>query len=206
MPDIATKIVDFLKSHSSFLDCSHPHSSCCPQGLIFGVLSPRAWSPRPSRPSPEQPRWWFQVTSATTRGLQRPVLSSPLEPSTQLVWHSAQFKLNHTVETQVFFEGMQSTQPWMLLGRTDGEAEAPVLWPPNGNKLTHWKKPWCWERLKAKGEEGGRGWNGWMASLTQWTWTWQTLGNIEGQGGGLACWVHGVARSQTQLSDWTTAT
>ena len=33
----------------------------------------------------------------------------------------------------------------------------------------HWKRPWCWERLKA-GEEGNRGWDGWMASLTQWKW------------------------------------
>ena len=37
---------------------------------------------------------------------------------------------------------------------------------------THWKRPWCWERLKAEGEEGNRGWDGWMASLMQWTWTW----------------------------------
>ena len=34
--------------------------------------------------------------------------------------------------------------------------------------LTHWKKPWCWERLKAKGEEGSRGWDVWMASSIQW--------------------------------------
>ena len=32
---------------------------------------------------------------------------------------------------------------------------------------THWKRPWCWERLKAGGERGDRGWDGWMASLTQ---------------------------------------
>ena len=37
---------------------------------------------------------------------------------------------------------------------------------------THWKRPWCWEKLKAKGEEGRRGWDGWMVSLIQWTWTW----------------------------------
>ena len=37
-------------------------------------------------------------------------------------------------------------------------------------ELTHWKRPWCWERLRA-GEEGDdRGWDGWMASSTQWTW------------------------------------
>ena len=37
---------------------------------------------------------------------------------------------------------------------------------------THWKRPWCWERLKAGGEEDDIGRDGWMASLTQWTWVW----------------------------------
>ena len=37
---------------------------------------------------------------------------------------------------------------------------------------THWKRPWCWERLRAGGEGDDRGWDGWMASLTQWTWVW----------------------------------
>ena len=39
-----------------------------------------------------------------------------------------------------------------------------------------WKRPWCWERLKAKREAGGRGWNGLIASLTQWTWIWANSG------------------------------
>ena len=39
-------------------------------------------------------------------------------------------------------------------------------------KLTHWKRPWCWERLRAGGEGDDRGWDGWMASSTRWTWVW----------------------------------
>ena len=39
-------------------------------------------------------------------------------------------------------------------------------------ELTHWKRPWCWERLKAGGKGDGRRWDGWMVSLTQWTWVW----------------------------------
>ena len=39
-------------------------------------------------------------------------------------------------------------------------------------ELTHLKRPWCWERLRAGGEGDDRGWDGWMASLTQWTWVW----------------------------------
>ena len=40
---------------------------------------------------------------------------------------------------------------------------------------THWKRPWYWERLRA-GEGGDRGWDGWMISLTQWTWIWAVSG------------------------------
>ena len=39
-------------------------------------------------------------------------------------------------------------------------------------EVTHLKRPWCWERLNAGGEGDDRGWDGWMASLTQWTWVW----------------------------------
>ena len=39
-------------------------------------------------------------------------------------------------------------------------------------ELTYWKRPWCWERLKAGREGDDRGWDGWMASPTQWTWVW----------------------------------
>ena len=44
-------------------------------------------------------------------------------------------------------------------------------------ELTHLKRPWCWERLKAGGEGVDRGWDGWMASLTQWTWVWVNSGS-----------------------------
>ena len=44
-------------------------------------------------------------------------------------------------------------------------------------ELTHWKRPWCWERLKAGGEGDDRGWDGWMASPTQWTWVWANSGS-----------------------------
>ena len=43
--------------------------------------------------------------------------------------------------------------------------------------LTHWKRPWCWEGLGAGGEGDERGWDGWMASLTQWTWVWVDSGS-----------------------------
>ena len=55
-------------------------------------------------------------------------------------------------------------QYWIFIGRTNEEAETLATWC---EELTHLKRPWCWERLRA-GEEGDdRGWDGWMASPTR---------------------------------------
>ena len=56
-------------------------------------------------------------------------------------------------------------------------------------ELTHWKRPWFWERLKARGEGDNRGWDGWMASPTQWTWVWASYGGWwwTGKAGVLQC-------------------
>ena len=45
-------------------------------------------------------------------------------------------------------------------------------------ELTHLKILWCWERLRARGEGDGRGWDGWMASPTQWTWVWVSSNHL----------------------------
>ena len=60
---------------------------------------------------------------------------------------------------------------WIFIGKTDAEAEAPIVWPPDAKdpdagKDFHLKRPWCWERLKAGGEEDDKGLDGWMESLT----------------------------------------
>ena len=44
-------------------------------------------------------------------------------------------------------------------------------------ELTHLKRPWCWEGLGVGGEGDDRGWVGWMASLTRWTWVWINSGS-----------------------------
>ena len=97
----------------------------------------------------------------------------------------------------------KGNQPWILTGRTDAEAEAPIFWPPDAkNFLTG-------EDLDA-GKDGGQeekqatedemvGWH----HPTQWTWIWANSDTEEDRG---ACGavVHGVAKSQTGLSEWTT--
>ena len=44
-------------------------------------------------------------------------------------------------------------------------------------ELTHWERPWCWEGLETGGEGANRGWDGWMASPTRWTWVWVNSGS-----------------------------
>ena len=70
--------------------------------------------------------------------------------------------------------------------------------------LTHWKRPWCWERLKAGGERDDRRWDGWMASPTQGHEFEQSPGIGDGQGGLECCspWGHKESNTTEQLN-WT---
>ena len=78
-------------------------------------------------------------------------------------WHFQTMMLEKTLESPLDSKEIKLVNPkinqhWIFTGRTDAEAEAPILWLPE--ELTHWRRPWCWERLKAKGEGGRRGWDG----------------------------------------------
>ena len=113
--------------------------------------------------------------------------------------------LDKTLESPLHCKEIQPGHPkgdqsWVFIRRTDVEAETPILWPPSCEELTHWKRPWCWEGLGAGGKGDDRGWDGWMASLTWWTWVWVNSG--DGQGG-LAYKIHGAAKSRTWLSNLT---
>ena len=71
----------------------------------------------------------------------------------------------------------KGNQSWIFIGRMDTEAETPVLWPPDAKNWLIWKNPDAGKDWKVGGEGGDRGWDGWMASLTQWTWVWVTSGS-----------------------------
>ena len=61
-------------------------------------------------------------------------------------------------------------QSWVFFGRNDAKAESTLA--TSCEVLTHWKRPWCWEGLGARGEGDDRGWDGWMDSWTRWMWVW----------------------------------
>ena len=90
--------------------------------------------------------------------------------------------LEKTLESPLDCKEIQPVHPkgdqfWIFIGRTDAEAETLILWPPDVKNWFIWKKPWCWERLREGGEGDDRGWAGWMASPTQWTWVWAGSGS-----------------------------
>ena len=99
-------------------------------------------------------------------------------------------------------------QPWIFIGKTDAEAEAPILWPRDsksqliGKDLTHWKRRWCWERLRAGGAGDNR--MKWLNGITDLED--MTLSKFQEIMKDREAWcasVHGVAKSWTELSDWT---
>ena len=90
--------------------------------------------------------------------------------------------LEKTLESPLDCKEIQPVNPKgnqsrIFIGRTDVEGETPADGATWCKKLTHWKRPWCWERLKAGGDGDDRGWDGWMASPTQWTWVWVNSGS-----------------------------
>ena len=87
-------------------------------------------------------------------------------------------------------------QPWDFFGGNDAEAETPVLWPPHAKSWIIGKDPEDWRQ-----EEKGWEWDGWMASLTRWTWVWMNSGSwwwTERPG---VLWFTG---SQRVRHDWAT--
>ena len=109
--------------------------------------------------------------------------------------------LEKTLESPLDCKEIQPVHPkgnqsWVFIGRTNVEAETPIILATWCEELIHLKRPWWWERLKA--EEGdNREWDGWMASLTQLHEFEQILGIGDGRGGLARCSPWGCKESDT---------
>ena len=99
---------------------------------------------------------------------------------------------------------LKGNQSWIFIGKTDAEAEAPILCPPASKSQLIDKsfsdagKDWR-QKKKGTAEDEMIGWHHWLNGNE----FWQTPGDSEGQGS-LAAAVHGVTKSGTRLKDWTT--
>ena len=123
-------------------------------------------------------------------------------------WSFCTVVLEKTLESPLNCKEIQPVhsegdQPWDFFGRNDAKAETLILWPPH-KKSWLIGKDWCWEGLGAEGEGDDRGWDGWMASLTRWTWVWENSGVDDGQGGLACCDSRG--RKESGTTEWLNGT
>ena len=86
-----------------------------------------------------------------------------LEKTSKSPWDRKEIKLVNPKGNQSLEELILMLKCWYLVTWYEG--------------LNHWKRPWCWERLKAGGKRDDRGWDGWRASLTRWSWVWASSGS-----------------------------
>ena len=161
----------------SILKAEHYFANKVPSSQSYGFFSSHVWMLELDYKESWMPKNWCFWTVVLENTLESPLNCKEIKPVNP-----------------------KGNKSWIFIGRTDIEAEAPILGPPNV-KNWHWKRPWCCERLKAGGEGEDRGWDGWMASLTQWTWVcvssgswWWTRkpGVLQSMG----------SQSWTQLSEW----
>ena len=110
------------------------------QSAVCGRMSPLLWISSPCG-SPQSTEWGSLCYAVDSRLLS--------------IWTERRSRQSILKEISIFLKEYQS---WIFTGRTDAEAEAPYF----GHLMEqiHWKRPWCWESLKAKGGGRGRGWDG----------------------------------------------
>ena len=171
-----TNLNSTLKSR----DITLPTKVCIVISMAFPVVMYR-WEP--DHKEGWAPKNWYFWTVVLEKTLESPLDSKEIKPVNP-----------------------NGNQSWMFIDWKDW------CWRWSSNTLatwceevTHWKRPWFWERLRARGEGGDRGWDGWMASLTQWPWVGANPNTVKYRKVWRAA-VHGVAKSRTRLSHLTTTT
>ena len=110
--------------------------------------------------------------------------------------------LEKTLESPLDCKEIQPVHPkgdqsWVLIGRTDVEAETPILWPPDAKSWLIWKDPDAGKDWGQEEKGTTEGWDGWMASLIQWTWVWVDSGSWWWTGGLACCGSWGRKESDT---------
>ena len=131
------------------LDSTKLFQSFCPSSQSYGFSSGHVWMWELDYKESWAPKNWCFWTV---------VLESPLD--------SNKITLAHP-------EGNQS---WIFIGRTNAEAETPILWPPDAKSWLIWIDPDAGKDWRQE-QKGKTGWDGWMASPNQWTWVWVSSGS-----------------------------
>ena len=134
--------------HSIWKKQRHDFTNKCPSSQSYGFSSGHVWMHCEESWVPKNWCFWTVVLEMT---IENPLEIQPVHP--------------------------KGNQSWIFTGRTDAGAETPNTLATWCKELTHLKRPWCWERLKAGGPRDNRGWDGLMSSPTWWIWVWVSSGS-----------------------------
>ena len=144
-----------------------------------------------------------------------PVVMYGCESWTTKNWCFQTVLLEKTLESPLDFEEIKpvnpkGNQPWIFIGRTDVQAETPILWPPDAKSQLIGKDPDAGKdwRQEEKGvtEDEMVGWHHWLMRWLDGIMNLNKLWEIAKDREAWGVVVHGVTKSQTQLSNWTTTT
>ena len=146
---IMTNLDSILKRRNYFVNK-------CPSSQSYCFSSIRVWMWELDCEESWIPKNWCFWTIVLEKTLEHPLDSTEIQP-----FHP------------------KGNQSWMFIGRTDVEAETPILWPPDGKNWLVWKNPDAGKdwRQEENGEDRGRDWDGCMASPIQQTWVWVNSGS-----------------------------
>ena len=169
-------------------DCSHEikkqrhyFTNKGPSSQSYGFSSSHVWMWELDYKESWAPKHWCLWTVALEKTLESPLDCQEIQP--------------------VHPKGNQS---WIFIGRTAAEAETPILWPPDVKNGLIGKDPDAGKDWRQRGEVDDRGWDGWMASPTQWRWVWVNSENCWWTGC-LVCyspWGHNKS-DMTEWLNWT---
>ena len=129
----------------------HHFADKCPSSQSYGFFSSHVWMWELYHKESWAPKNWCFWTMVLEKTLE-----SPLDCK------------------EIKLVNPKGNQSWIFIGSWSWSSNTLAT---SCEELTHWKRPQCWERLKAAEEGQNRGWDGWMASPTRWTWVWASSGS-----------------------------
>ena len=148
---LGSKVMTNLDGIFKSRDVTLPTKVCLVKAMVFPVVmyGCESWTTKKESWVPKNWCFWTVVLEKT--------LESPLD-----------CKKIHPVHPKGY-------QSWIFIGRIDGESETPILWPPD---VKSWpiEKTLMLGKIEGRRTRGRRGWDGYLASLSLWTWVWVTSG------------------------------
>ena len=159
LPFFGRKAMANLNSILNTRDITLPAKVHVVKAMVFWVVMYRYELDHKEGWAPKNWCFWIVVLKKTLKGILDSIEIKPVHPKGNQPWICT---VRIGAETNTVLVSIQNTVLCWSSNTLATWCKGP----------THWKRPWCWERLRAGGEGSSRGWDGWMTSQTQWTRVW----------------------------------